>query len=591
MLNPFLGMVIRQYSRIGFFLILLTLHLLLLGWSWGKWLDPIVDFGRELYVPWRIAHGDVLYRDIAYFNGPLASHLNALLFSWFGEGLLVLVISNAALLLAFSWVLFLWIERFSDQWHASVCSMLFLALFGFNQLDRTANFNFICPYSHDLTFGLILSGLSLFLLDRGAGWSGLLFGLVFLTKAEVFLALALSTALILTLKLARMNLRQFAKMAAVGPLGSLFYLGIRSGPKEALLGTLGTWVHLGHARVWSNPFYLWNLGIDRPWTNLAISWFAAAFVAGALLCFGRFSSHRSIARDRWIEWAVPLLIFAGMVFYLSRASLVLNWVTRGLPWLLVGNLVFLVSSRNQSDPRHRARLLAAVAFFGWSFGLLFKIFLNVQPAVYGFALSAPAFLCGFLTVSYYIPKAFSLSHKKFRWIAMGAVAPFVLVGFVESHKRFSEKVVPVGEGRDRFYTEPKNRAVPEVIEYINRELRPQRDLLVSPEGVMLNYLSRRKSPSPYIVQIPIEMELFGEEAMIEGFKEAHAPYWVWVGRKTPEYGVPEFGLHYGKALAGRVRKDYEVKRAFGAAGELQIAVLEPKTTVRPGSTESGEKRP
>ena len=39
------------------------------GWDRGP--DPLVDFGRELYVSWRLTEGDVLHRDIAWFNGPL----------------------------------------------------------------------------------------------------------------------------------------------------------------------------------------------------------------------------------------------------------------------------------------------------------------------------------------------------------------------------------------------------------------------------------------------------------------------------------------------------------------------------------------
>ncbi len=46
-------------------------------WSWGTWLDPTIDFGRELYVPWRLSEGDVLFRDIVSFNGPLSHYLLA----------------------------------------------------------------------------------------------------------------------------------------------------------------------------------------------------------------------------------------------------------------------------------------------------------------------------------------------------------------------------------------------------------------------------------------------------------------------------------------------------------------------------------
>ena len=32
----------------------------MLCWSWGTWPHPYVDFGRELYVPWRLGEGEVL---------------------------------------------------------------------------------------------------------------------------------------------------------------------------------------------------------------------------------------------------------------------------------------------------------------------------------------------------------------------------------------------------------------------------------------------------------------------------------------------------------------------------------------------------
>ena len=38
----------------------------MLFWSWGTWPHPYVDFGRELYVPWRLSEGEVLYRDLAW---------------------------------------------------------------------------------------------------------------------------------------------------------------------------------------------------------------------------------------------------------------------------------------------------------------------------------------------------------------------------------------------------------------------------------------------------------------------------------------------------------------------------------------------
>jgi hypothetical protein len=74
--------------------------LLGLAWSWGTWPDLLVDFGRELYVPWRITAGEVLYRELAYFHGPLSPYFNALLFTVFGVSLRTLLLAFLAVALA-----------------------------------------------------------------------------------------------------------------------------------------------------------------------------------------------------------------------------------------------------------------------------------------------------------------------------------------------------------------------------------------------------------------------------------------------------------------------------------------------------------
>src|SRR5262245_25450049 len=49
-----------------------------LAWTWRKWPDVIVDYGREIYLAWRLSRGGVLYVDAAHFSGPLSPYLNAL---------------------------------------------------------------------------------------------------------------------------------------------------------------------------------------------------------------------------------------------------------------------------------------------------------------------------------------------------------------------------------------------------------------------------------------------------------------------------------------------------------------------------------
>jgi hypothetical protein len=67
--------------------------------SFKRWLIPFQDSGRELHVPARLASGEVLYRDVGYFFGPLPAYLDALVLRVFGRDLDVLVVLRTALAL------------------------------------------------------------------------------------------------------------------------------------------------------------------------------------------------------------------------------------------------------------------------------------------------------------------------------------------------------------------------------------------------------------------------------------------------------------------------------------------------------------
>src|SRR5882672_5648353 len=79
---------------------LLVLTVFFLATSWRKWNHPVIDFGRELYVPWRLSEGAVLYRDVDDVYGPFSQYFNAGLFKLFGPGLMVLVTANLVIFTA-----------------------------------------------------------------------------------------------------------------------------------------------------------------------------------------------------------------------------------------------------------------------------------------------------------------------------------------------------------------------------------------------------------------------------------------------------------------------------------------------------------
>ena len=115
----------------------------LLWWTWGKWPDVIIDFGRELYVPWRLSEGEVLYRDIAAFYGPLSQYVNALWFKLFGASLYTLVWCNFALVLLLLYWLHQILVNIGGRVSGFAGCMMFIVLFGFAQYEQIKKFELI----------------------------------------------------------------------------------------------------------------------------------------------------------------------------------------------------------------------------------------------------------------------------------------------------------------------------------------------------------------------------------------------------------------------------------------------------------------
>src|SRR5580765_6690871 len=84
-------------------------------WTWDSCPDAIVDFGREVYVPWRLSEGEVLYRDINYFNGPFSPYFNAAMFKLFGASLRTLKLTNLLIIALAASLLYHLIGQVSDR--------------------------------------------------------------------------------------------------------------------------------------------------------------------------------------------------------------------------------------------------------------------------------------------------------------------------------------------------------------------------------------------------------------------------------------------------------------------------------------------
>jgi len=576
-----------------------------LAWTWGTWPHAYVDFGRELYVPWQLTEGAVLYRDIAWFNGPLSAYWNTLLFELFGPGLRILVLANLAAVIALVAILHGLLRRTTGRLSAFVGVGVFLSLFAFNRIDAIGNDNYLTPYSHEVTHGLILSLAALLAFAhqrarpvRAALVCGTLLGLVALTKAEIFIAAlgGILVAFLLDPRARKLSVVAALLAAIATPLFASFaLLQLAMPPAAALQGTLGAWPALFESGVASQHFYgvtLGLIGLDENLLRL-LSWSGAwalviAAVSGLSLSL---RSTKEGGRGSWDERIVLGGVFVGTwaVTAWAAGALAASWpdFLRPLP-LAMAALAIASAGEALRTPRREGRIALRTGLLVFAGLLLAKVALRVRLDQYGFALAMPAtmVMVGLLlgTIPRWVERRGG-DGRVARAAALGVVATVVLGLAPIVSARISERSEAIGRGRDAFLTDATLAPVLEELAAVLRERQSHETLAVLPEGVMINYLGRRVNPTGHVNFMPPELLIFGEDRILEAFRRNPPDLVALAHKDTREYGVGFFGKGYARELYGWVEANYEPIALFGdpplEAGSLfGVRLLERKPIVR-----------
>ena len=108
-------------------------------------------------------------------------------------------------------------------------------------------------------------------------------------------------------------------------------------------------------------------------------------------------------------------------------------------------------------------------------------------------------------------------------------------------------------------------AIASAIEWIRTNLSKKETFVVLPEGVMINYLTKRVNPTPYTNFMMPEMLTYGEGIILDAFKSSAPDYFVLVHKNTSEYGVGFFGQdhRYGKEIMDWVNENYSTVCLIG----------------------------
>ena len=616
-IEPSLRAKVKDFANAVWPLLILgSTFVWLATWSWRKWADILIDFPNDLYVPWRIVEGDVLYRDLTFTMGPLSQYFNALLFRLFGVSLSTLIFCNLAILSGITFLIYRLFRRLGNRLESVVLCLFFLGLFGFSQYTGVANYNYICPYRHEMTHGIALCLLQVLCLVRfseNRRWwlltlAGVCCGAIALMKVELFFVSGIVSAVSAGLfMLAEPEKVRFLIRGTGAFLLGFFapiivmtaFLARDLSVEQALNGTFANWFLAFNSKSTTEyPMYQQLMGLDSPVANLLdlslYSLVAFTVIMFLLLADVMFSSMLRSRRVR-VGGAIvlglasyvllPMLIPARLWM---RLSLILPVVA-----FLSGALFFRLTLLMRKQPEMFRRYYLLTLWSAVSLLLLPKMILNTQISHYGFVLAMPSsLLVVFLGISI-VPQALKLrseSGELFRAVMFAILLNWAAAHWGQANLIYQRKTLAVGREGDITYHDPqaslRNAVIPKLIEDLRNELPKNATLLVLPNGTLINYLLKKRNPTPHFMLSPWEILVAGGEANVLKSFEKHPPDYVLVIVDDMQgHGVRDFGDEgYGDQIMKWIDHNYEHIMQYHGADAHQrdrfgVSVFRSKTNL------------
>jgi hypothetical protein len=559
-------------------LALLALATLLALNAHDKLLHPLIDIGRDLYIPERIAEGEMLYGEISYYYPPLAPYLLAIVAALTDWSLRTVATTGIVIALLTGIVMYLFSRACIGRAAAAAVTLLFISvnvtgLYGYGS-------NYVFPYSHGAILGMLffLTGLSFLVRDLHESesarnwWIGftmlLLAGWCKLELAA-FGSLLLLTSVLASRVQGSANGAQIARRlllaaaVAAALLAGAFVL-FSGSEKHWLLDQVlapilfeGAEARTFYSRVTGS--FMWKMNL-------------AAALQGALLFAIHLAAVTGLDRIRGMTERGPvtraaatvilLAVLGGSLPFLADERFLFFRAWTILQPLVLSGVVIAVVRQTRARTGPDAATLQLLLVLVASMAVTSRIYLHISPRWYGFWMTLPLYLLIAHLLFRTFPRIGLYSGRSsLLWLPL-----IVLIsanGVSDQITLLSEKSHPVVTTRGTFHDHDPYRAaiLNDVIRYL--EGSPVEDLVVMPEGLTINYFTRIPNPIWYHTFSPMEIGDPEIEADVISTLDARPVRWVLISNLAyTEWGGEGFGRGYAVRLDRYLRERYELRREW-----------------------------
>jgi hypothetical protein len=589
---------------------------LALAVSWERWGNPLVDCGREMNQPLRLARGEALYSDVRHIYGPLSPHLNAALYKIYGPSLAALyadgVVTTIIILALVYWLA----RQLMGRVQSAAAALTVMCLCALKPSG-----NYVLPYSYSALHGCALGLVALALLVRAAQLSldrerpgarfglkvkagggyylfgaGVIAGLTALAKTEMGLA-ALVTGV------AAAGLIGYPRLKRSLTLGALFIA-----PAAAVIIAVYAAViaRVGWATLSEESFlFMRNLPAELIYFNKRISGFDApldsliqmlgaalrvAALAAVVAAVSRFAARgrkkhaqaqQVAARDTAVSDAgrasYPQLwtILAALAALLLATPVVSRMQWDKGPYLampiLLGALLItglIEFQRRLSGGNKSAGTLVLLIVAAYALASLARVMLRVRS---GGAYSSYLLPASVILFTYAWTKSLPCllrggrARRLARNIAIGLILfDVVVTAGLLGYRYRTKNTHAISTPRGTIITLPDmGVSFNEAIAFIERETAAGEPVAVMPEGTSLNFLTDRANPLREEITTPGFLDAAGEERAIRRLEETNTRVVMITNRATSEFGPAVFGRDYCTRLMGWIEENFDEVAIFG----------------------------
>jgi hypothetical protein len=527
--------------------------------SRGKWSEALIDSGREWIVPDALARGDLLYRDVVYWFGPLTPYLHAGVFRVVGSGFGALVFAGVIGALAVLASLAYAVRRVAGPLESGFATGLAIPVLVFMPAAGGAILGMGYRMWHAAGFGLLALAAAASVRSRRAAAlaSGALAALAGLCRTEWGL-MALAAAALVVLRATRSGNAARLPWLLAGFLltwGAGWAIFVRMAGPDVLLR--------------ESPVFL--LGLPEATRthvvpSLAIGWatvgnlvYACSVGAATIFLLRLLSSPRDSRAARSSLVATAAFLAVALVAALAGG---LSGPSAYSAAPVVCAAAMVVGWRRGRGPR--AALLLGLGAMGLLALHRRPFFIGDGPYVAPPLLFALACAAG-LARQALLRRRGGAGRRLLRTSYLLAAAVAIAWAFVDRAVAYAsdERVWIRGTERMLSARPEEARAIEDLADEIRGVCPGDGGLVAFPEGEILNELTGWRNPLRHKLYLPGYLSAENEPAILRELEAARPEAVVILSRAAGEYGGGQFGQGYGARVRTWIETRYEARTRNG----------------------------